>query len=94
MPLLYNILFVNHTMISAMMLITGMVLFVLSLEKGCYKYQFKRLGWQIICIMVSISPGFFFSYYVWRSLLLRDDDDDKFRVLAPFVRCSLSSPNM
>jgi len=43
--IIYSIMFTNHTMISAMLLIFGMVLFTLSLEQGAYRYQFKRLGW-------------------------------------------------
>ena len=33
-PRIYSILYVHHTFISAMMLVCGMVLFTLSLEKG------------------------------------------------------------
>ena len=40
LPTLYEILFVHHSFICAMLLLTGLVLFTLSLEKGQYKYQF------------------------------------------------------
>jgi phosphatidate cytidylyltransferase len=64
--LIYNIMFTHHSMICAMLLIFGLVLFTLSLEKGAYRYQFKRLGWQIVCTMVPISGGLFFGYYVFK----------------------------
>jgi len=44
-PILYSILFVHHTFICGMLLLISLVLFTLSLEKGQYKYQFKKLGW-------------------------------------------------
>jgi phosphatidate cytidylyltransferase len=44
-PTMYAILFVHHTFFCALLLIGGLVLFTLSLEKGQYRYQFKRLGW-------------------------------------------------
>ena len=65
-PVFYAIMFKYHTLISAMLLIVGMVVFVLSLEKGSYRYQFKRLGWQIICVLTSISGSLFFGYYVFK----------------------------
>jgi phosphatidate cytidylyltransferase len=59
-------MFKHHTLISAMLLITGLVLFTLSLEKGYYRYQFKRLGWQIVCTLVTIPAGLFFGFYVFK----------------------------
>ena len=44
-PNIYSMMYVHNTFISAMMLVGAMVLFTLSLEKGQYRYQFKRLGW-------------------------------------------------
>lgn len=65
-PLLYNVMFKHHTLISGMLLILGLVLFTLSLEKGYYRYQFKRLGWQIVCTLVTIPAGLFFGFYVFK----------------------------
>lgn len=36
--IIYNIMFTHHSLICAMLLIGGLVLFVLSLEKGAYRY--------------------------------------------------------
>lgn len=65
-PVTYAIFFKYHTFISASLLIAGLILFTLSLEKGSYRYQFKRLGWQIVCTMCSISGSMFFGYYVFK----------------------------
>jgi phosphatidate cytidylyltransferase len=59
-------LYKHHTFISGMILIIAMILFTLSLEKGSYKYQFRRLGWQIVCIICPISGCLFFGYYVFK----------------------------
>lgn len=59
-------MFTYHSLISAMLLIFGLVLFVLSLEKGAYRYQFKRLGWQIVCSVVPLSGSLFFGYYAFK----------------------------
>ena len=65
-PQLYRILFVHHSFISAMLLIIVLVLFTLTLEKGQYRYQFRRLGWQILCSLLPISGSLFFGYYVFK----------------------------
>lgn len=39
-PVLYDILFVDHTLFCCMLFMIGLVLFTLSLRKGQYKYQF------------------------------------------------------
>lgn len=66
-PNLYAAMFIHHTFISAMLLILGLVVFVLSLETGAYKkYQFKRLAWQVMVTLVSISGSLFFGYYVFK----------------------------
>jgi len=49
-----------------MLLLISLVMFTLSLEKGQYKYQFKKLGWQIISILLPISASLFFGYYVYK----------------------------
>lgn len=67
--IVYNILFTHHSMISALLLIFGMVIFTLSLEKGSYRYQFKRLGWMVCCTMIPISAGLFFGYYVFKGYI-------------------------
>lgn len=38
LPNIYAMMYVHHSFISAMMLVGGMVLFTLSLEKGQYRY--------------------------------------------------------
>lgn len=65
-PLIYDMLFIHHGIICATLLLAGLVLFTLSLEKGQYRYQFKRLGWQILCTMLPISGSLFFGYYVYK----------------------------
>jgi hypothetical protein len=37
-PSMYNAMFVNHTLICAVLLIIGLIMFTLSLEKGQYRY--------------------------------------------------------
>ena len=66
LPTLYEILFVHHSFICGMLLLTGLVLFTLSLEKGQYKYQFQRLAWMIISTLLPISGCLFFSFYVYK----------------------------
>jgi len=65
-PLIYDMLFIHHGLICAFLLLAGLVLFTLSLEKGQYRYQFKRLGWQVLCTMLPISGSLFFGYYVYK----------------------------
>jgi len=65
-PLVYNILFVHHSLISGILLLFGFVLFTLSLEKGKYKHQFKKLGWQIVVTIPCISSGMFLGYYTYK----------------------------
>lgn len=65
-PTIYKVFFVHHSMICACLLLGGLVLFTLSLEKGKYKYQFKKLGWQIVCTILPISSGLFFGYYSYK----------------------------
>jgi phosphatidate cytidylyltransferase len=31
-----------------------------------YKYQFKKLGWQIVCTIAPISSSLFFGYYCYK----------------------------
>jgi phosphatidate cytidylyltransferase len=45
LPNIYAMLFIHHGLISSALLFAGLVMFTLSLEKGQYRYQFKRLGW-------------------------------------------------
>lgn len=65
-PLLYKFFFVHHSLISAMLLIIILVLFTLTLEKGQYRYQFNRLGWEVLCALLPISGSLFFGYYVFK----------------------------
>lgn len=66
LPLLYDIMFIHHGLICGVLLLVGLVIFTLSLEKGQYRYQFKRLGWSILCTMLPISGSLFFAFYVYK----------------------------
>jgi len=66
LPIVYSILFVHHTAISAFLLLAFGVVFTLSLRKGQYRYQFKRIGWITLAAIVPISSPMFLSYYVYK----------------------------
>ena len=65
-PMFYNVFFVYHSLICCALVCFGLVLFTLSLEKGSIKYQFKRLGWQIVTTIPSVAAGLFFGYYCYK----------------------------
>ena len=65
-PTAYNVLFVHHTMVSASFLIVMLLMFTLSLQKGQYKYQFKRFAWITLATLVPITSPMFLSYYVYK----------------------------
>ena len=49
----------HHGLISFSMVCLGLISFVLSLEKGFYKYQFKQLGWCLVIIIIVVSQSAF-----------------------------------
>lgn len=47
-----------HNLISFSLMILGLLLFVLTLERGSYRYQFQRLAWSILAlILVFLLPS-------------------------------------
>lgn len=64
--IVYPILFVHHTLICGIFLILLLVFFTLTLEKGQYRYQFKRLGWLVLTALTPISGSLFLGYYVYK----------------------------
>ncbi len=44
----------NHTIISFMLYVLGILLFVLSLVKGQYRYQMGLFGWTYIALLLCV----------------------------------------
>lgn len=59
-----------HSFITFCMWVIGFLAFVLTLKKGCYRYQFKRFGWTHIACFMLIAPssaviGNLYQGYIW-----------------------------
>ena len=52
---IYAICYQYHSLAVFMMLTLGIILFVVSLQDGYYSYQFRMLGWTVLCALLIIS---------------------------------------
>lgn len=58
-----------HTFISFNLFVFGFVAFVLSLQKGSYRYQFKQLGWCFLTILLIVVQSTFLMVNIFRGLI-------------------------
>lgn len=65
---LYIVCYEYHGLVVFLMLTLGVILFVISLQEGYYSYQFRMLGWTVLCALLIISgcQGLLFSLWKCR----------------------------
>ena len=52
---LHSFCYEYHSLVVFTMLTLGVILFVVSLQEGFYSYQFRMLGWTLLCAILIIS---------------------------------------
>ena len=65
---LHVILYDYHKLISFGLFVFGILLFVWSLERGSYRYQFQRFGWSILALLTVFCIPTFISYNVYKGI--------------------------
>ena len=63
---LHTILYEQHNIISFSLMILGLLLFVLSLERGSYRYQFQRFAWSILALILTFYLPLFVTYNIYK----------------------------
>ena len=66
--LLHKILYDYHSLISYTFFVLGLLLFVLSLQRGSYRYQFQRFAWSILALLLAFCLPCFVSYNIYKGL--------------------------
>jgi len=58
-----------HNFISFSIYVTAFIFFVISLRKGMYQYQFTRLAWTIVTIVLIVIQSNFIVYNIFEGLI-------------------------
>lgn len=66
--LLHYILYDYHRLISFSLFMLGLLLFVWSLERGSYRYQFQRFAWSLLALIFVCSVPTTISYNVYKGI--------------------------
>lgn len=66
--LLHAILYDYHLLISFGLFMFGLLLFVFSLQRGMYRYQFQRFAWSMLALIFVCSVPTFVSYNVYKGI--------------------------
>lgn len=65
---LHLILYDYHKLISFGLFVFGILLFVWSLERGSYRYQFQRFAWSMLALILVFCVPTFISYNVYKGI--------------------------
>jgi phosphatidate cytidylyltransferase len=65
---LHLILYDYHKLISFGLFVFGILLFVWSLERGSYRYQFQRFAWSMLALILVFAVPTFISYNVYKGV--------------------------
>jgi phosphatidate cytidylyltransferase len=66
--ILHLILYDYHSLISFALFMFGMLLFVWSLEKGSYRYQFQRFAWSMLALVFVFCVPTYISYNIYKGI--------------------------
>ena len=65
---MHFILYDYHKLISFGLFMFGILLFVWSLEKGSYRYQFQRFAWSMLALILVFCVPTFILYNVYKGI--------------------------
>lgn len=65
---MHFIMYDYHNLITFALAMIGVLLFVLSLERGTYRYQFQRLSWSILALILVFSMPLLVSYNIYKGI--------------------------
>ena len=66
--LVHSIFYDYHNLISFSLMVVGILIFVLSLDRRTYRYQFQRFAWSVLALLLVFCLPSFVSYNVYQGI--------------------------